>query len=375
METVAVLAAPPARPPGMRTRLRVLGLTQSATDPASRFRFVQFMPHLERAGWQVEHRPNRPDREWRSHLNPRAARAVHYRLGRGLMRLSRFRDVEAAGGYDVVFVNRDLAGAGSFLERRLLQRNPRVVFDFDDAIFVGPRNEALIRWLCANAAWVTPGNEYLAEWAGNFTDRVTVLPTVIDTERYASREAVDPPGELVRVGWSGSDSSIGVTLLPYLDLLARLQAALPFDLVVVSNTRPQLPTRGLRWSFRPWSPSAEGRIGEWFDIGIMPLLDNEFQRGKCGLKLLQYMAAGLPAVASPVGVNARIVQHGMTGYLASAPDDWGAALEALIRSPEARARMGAAGRSRCEEHFSVRRWLPELMAVLSRAAGAGAEGT
>ena len=137
---------------------RLMGFTQSSFDPASRFRFIQFIPHLERSGWQVDFRPNRPDRQWQSPLHPRLLRGLHYRAGRGVMKLNRLRDVAAARHYDAVFVNRDLAGNGLFCERRLHRNNPRFVYDFDDALFVGP-NEAAVAWMCAHAAWVTPGNE------------------------------------------------------------------------------------------------------------------------------------------------------------------------------------------------------------------------
>jgi glycosyltransferase involved in cell wall biosynthesis len=103
----------------------------------------------------------------------------------------------------------------------------------------------------------------------------------------------------------------------------------------------------------------------------MPLVDDPFQRGKCGFKLLQCMAAGLPTIGSPVGVNAEIVHEGRTGYLASTPEEWHEALRALTRSPELRASMGRAGRERCESDYSVRRWFPELRTTLGRVAGFG----
>jgi hypothetical protein len=282
------------------------------------------------------------------------------------MKWNRWRDVSGAGRFDAVFVNRDLAGRGLVFEKRLLSRNPRVVFDFDDAIFIG-RNEAAVAWMCAHASWVTPGNAYLAEFARRFTSNVTVIPTVIDTDRYT----VAPPrpaGAPVRVGWSGSDQSITAALFPSLPMLAALQARLGFEFVIVTNTRPTLPVSGLRFTFVPWKAEEEGELGRHMDVGLMPLVDDAFQRGKCGLKLLQYMAAGLPAVASPVGVNAEIVIRRETGFLAERDEDWGAALEELVRSADLRNSMGRRGRRRCEEHYSIRRWLPELIAILTRVA-------
>ena len=344
----------------------LLGMTNSAFDPASRVRFIQYIPGLEKAGWTVDHRPNVPDRQWSSPLSGRWRRAAHYRLGRAQMKWNRWRDVSAAGRYDAVFVNRDLAGRGLVFEKRLLSKNGRVVFDFDDAIFIG-RNEAAVAWMCAHAAWVTPGNEYLAVFARRFTPNVTVIPTVIDTDRY-EMAGQRPAGAPVRVGWSGSDQSIAAALFPSLPMLEALQERLGFEFVIVTNTRPTLPVSRLRFTFVPWKAEEEGALGRHMDVGLMPLVDDAFQRGKCGLKLLQYMAAGLPAVASPVGVNAEIVLEGETGFLARTDDDWGAALEKLVRSADLRESMGRHGRRRCEDSYSIRRWLPELITILNRVA-------
>ena len=349
----------------------LMGITQSAFDPASRVRFIQYIPALREAGWRVSHRPNRPDRQWRSPLHNRIARGVHYRGGRLVMKVNRLRDVREAGAYDVVFVNRDLAGPGLYLERELWRWNARVVFDFDDAIFVG-RNEPSVRWMCENAAWVTPGNAYLAEYASRHSDRVTVIPTTIDTDRYEPKawEGVDFDVPM-RVGWTGSDQSIGTTLVPHLEMLARAQREFGFELVVVTNTKPTLSVPGLRWTFHPWSAEGEGMLSRIFDVGIMPLVDDEFQRGKCGLKLLQCMAAGIPTIASPVGVNSEIVREGVTGFLARTPDEWHDALGALARSPALRVDMGRAGRARCEADYSLRRWFPTLQTIFERVGRDG----
>ncbi len=345
---------------------RLLGFTQSAFDPAARFRFIQLIPHLRAASWEVTHRPNRPDRQWSSRLRPRMVRGLHYRAGRLLMKWNRLRDLRDADEFDVVFTNRDLAGPGLCLEKRLHRLNPRIVYDFDDTLFVGP-NEPAVAWMCEHAAWVTPGNEYLAKFARQHTERVTVIPTIIDTDAYEPR----PNGANghVRIGWSGSDQSIRTTLFPRLPMLERLQADVPFELVVITNTRPTLPVTNLHWSFVPWCAADEPALGRKFDIGIMPLEDDAIQRGKCGLKLLQYMAAGLPTVASPVGVNAVILQPGTTGYAARTETEWRDGLVTLIRDAGQRATFGQAARQRCVQDYSIRRWLPELLAILDRVQG------
>lgn len=352
----------------------LMGMTQSGFDPASRFRFIQFIPYLRSAGWIVDHRPNRPDRQWFSRLPWRLARAVHYRAGRWLMTANRMRDIAESRDYDALFVNRDFAGEGMLMNRLFRPVIRRAVYDFDDAIFVGA-NEAAVRWMCENAFWVTPGNEYLASFVRRYTGRVTIIPTVIDTDVCRPRDYEKPARKgPVRVGWSGSDQSIHTTLVPYLKMLAWLQRKMDFELVVVTNTKPQLPVPELRWTFYPWREEEEPFLQAKFDIGIMPLVDNEFQKGKCGLKLLQYMASGLPTAASPVGVNKEIVRQDVTGFLVRTETEWMQALEALVGNAALRASMGIAGRKVCEQEYSIRRWLPVLIKIFEQLAATRTNG-
>jgi glycosyltransferase involved in cell wall biosynthesis len=344
---------------------RLMGMTYSLYGPASRFRFKQFIPFFERAGWQVIHRPNRPNRHWRSRLPSRLLRAVHNRFGLMAMAGNRWLDLGEAARCDVIFLNRDLGPGREFLRRELFQRNPRVIYDYDDAIFLG-RDADNVRWMCEKAAWVTPGNEYLAEFARQFTDRVSVVPTVVDTHSYRPRTACRQRGP--RVGWSGSDQSIHHTLMHYLPMLARIQQEVDFELVVITNSRPSITEPDLRWTFLPWDEEAEVSGLQTLDIGLMPLKDDEFQRGKCGLKLLQYMAVGIPTIASPVGVNQEITQHGKTGFLASTEADWRGAMMTLARDRELCETMGAAGRQRCVERYSIDRWGPVLLDLFERVS-------
>jgi glycosyltransferase involved in cell wall biosynthesis len=344
---------------------RLFGLTQSSFDPASRFRFIQFIPYFEKAGWKVDHRPNRPDRQWKSPSQSRLGQALSYRRARFVMRINRLKDLLDSRTSDVVFVNRDFAGEGPVFQKVFRPMVEKAVFDFDDAIFIGKR-EHNVRWMCKQAQWVTPGNEYLANYARKYTDRVTVIPTVIDTNSFQPRvygQSASGYGP-VRVGWSGSDQSIGATLVPNLRMLRELQKRVDFELVVISNSKPELPVSDLRWSFRSWRESDESQMGSFFDIGIMPLVDDAFQKGKCALKLLQYMAAGLPTVASPVGVNTDVVQPGITGLLASTDAEWHRSLEWLIKDAQAREAMGMEGRKRCQAEYSIHRWLPVLLGIL-----------
>ncbi len=346
-------------------RRRLIAYTHGRDDPAGRFRIAQYADSLRGAGWDLSLRPTHPARPWQSPYRNAQAKWIDQRYGVWRRRLRRLWDIHAAARYEVAFLNRDLLESRNFYERRLLARNPRLVFDFDDAIFLGDK-ATHVGWVCRHAAWVTAGNESLADFARQFTDRVTVLPTVVNTDAYQVRSGVGT--EPLRVGWLGSDASIRETLFPFAPLLARLQAEIGFEFDVVTKPRPPMPTCGLRWTYREWTPKVETHIAELFDIGIMPLADTPFQQGKCGCKLLQYMAAGLPVVASPVGVNAALIDGGRGGFLARTEDEWRSALSRLAADPSLRRRLGADGRAFVERDYSVQRWFPVLLDVLLKAA-------
>jgi hypothetical protein len=156
-------------------------------------------------------------------------------------------------------------------------------------------------------------------------------------------------------------------------MLAALQREIGFEFVIVSGPGLFRPGPDLNYRFVPWSPAIEGQIADMFDVGIMPLKDDPLQRAKCGAKLLQYMAAGLPVVASPVGINSSIVRPGENGYLAGEAEAWRSALQQLAADPALRSRLGSAGRSLVERDYSLGRWLPAWLEVLEETAGGEAQ--
>lgn len=346
-----------------------MGLVYSAFDPASRFRFILYRRHFRRAGWRAITRPNFPPRPFPRPFRKQPWKSRYKRLLRSLREIARHRDVRDAASADVVFVNRDTLDWDIAWEKRLLQRNPRVLYDFDDAIYFGEQGPQ-VRWMCENARWVTAGNEFLAAHARQFTDRVTVLPTVVDTDRYLTRGASDPAPDRPRVGWLGSDLSIRMTLYPHWESLGRMQRALGFDFVVISRPRPRPPAGDLRWRWIPWSPRVEERISRCIDVGLMPLVDEPFQRHKCATKILQYMAGGLPFIATPIGVNRKIIDESGAGLGADSETQWAEAIGALIHDQDLRHRLGRAGRRYCEEKYSARKWFPALLEILERVRAA-----
>jgi glycosyltransferase involved in cell wall biosynthesis len=247
-------------------------------------------------------------------------------------------------------------------------------YDFDDALYLGsilPRNRRFgwlkreaDHWLSyvRNARLVIAGNAHLAERARDHARSVEVVPTCVDPPRQPIRSHGEQ--EVVTIGWIGSPSTVDQlrTVFPVIEALNkdRVRARL----VVVGGDGLDFHAPWL--DARPWDLAREPEDLASFDIGVMPMPDTDWTRGKCGYKLLQYFSAGVPAVASPVGVNRRIVgEQTERGLLASTTEEWGAALAELVRDHEARREMGEAARRFVESEYSYQRWAPELAAMLA----------
>ncbi|MEI8342117.1 MAG: hypothetical protein WCH43_11375, partial [Verrucomicrobiota bacterium] len=192
----------------MRT---LMACSHGTIDPSSRFRVLQFIPYLEKAGWQVSHRPNRPERSRKLGAAGTVRKILSSPHGKWMRRVHRQQDLRDAPHFGAIFQNRDLLAGELIWEQRLIRQNPRLVFDFDDAIFLGEKKQAHIEWICRNAAWVTAGNEYLAGFARRVTSNVTVLPSVVDTGKYTVKKYSDPQTGPLRLGWMGSSQSIRQT--------------------------------------------------------------------------------------------------------------------------------------------------------------------
>ena len=298
------------------------------------------------------------------------------RTVRALVR--RLLDFASLPPVDVVVVHREAFPLGGPAMEAWLAQRAALVYDFDDALWLGDTSEEN-RWVASLkrpgkvarivglAAATTVGNDYLAQYARLHSQAVRVIPTTIDVERACPPGPSAVRGRRVRIGWSGSPSTVRY-LSDIAPVLRRVLARDDVEMQVVGascTSLPRLPNLGCV----PWSEAEEiERVGA-FDIGIMPMPDDPWTRGKCGFKALLYMSFGVATIASPVGVNREIIQDGESGLLASSGDEWHRALVRLIEDRELRSDLGAAGREVVVERYSGQRWAPEFFEVLSTAAG------
>ena len=284
--------------------------------------------------------------------------------------------------YDVLFIQKKLFPVPLLgLLRRL---NPRLVFDFDDALFTRPTDlseEAFAEGAAEGArrldqtlrtvSSVVTGNRYLAEYAQHWNPHVTVIPTAIDLDRLPPLAAKRTLPDRVVIGWTGRAATLG-----YLDALAGALVALRkrvgerFLLRVVADRVDTSPydIPGVPVENVVWSLDAEYTVVDGFDIGVMPLLDDPWSRGKCGFKLLQCMSRAVPVVASRVGANCEIIQDGANGFLAASEAEWTAKLGALVEDPAVRLKLGRAGWETVVTSYSFRAIIPKLATLLTEVA-------
>ena len=270
--------------------------------------------------------------------------------------------VADARNFDAVVIHREAALIGPAIYERLLAWSGKpILFDFDDAIWMQqPEHRKLLsplrfqrktKTICRLASIVTAGNEFLAAYARQYNSAVEVVPTTIELADYPLVPEPATDGRFV-VCWTGSTTTL-VHFEHVRGALEQLAELVPLTVKVICNKPPERAIAGAETRFVQWSPRGEARELGDCHVGIMPLPDNGFTRGKCGLKALQYMATGRPVVASPVGVNGTIIEHGRNGYLAANDQEWVDALMKLAASPELRARLGSAGRERVQRDYSA----------------------
>jgi|SRR5579859_161318 len=352
--------------------MRILFLPRySPQGASSRYRIWQYVPLLQRAGHKVEVQPLLGD-GYLEELYRNGRRGVSWLISGYTKRL---RAIRNAPSFEVVVCEQEILPLlPATVDLFLLACNDRLVIDYDDAAYFKYQGWPVLRRkiprLMGAAKAVVVGNSHLARYASQFASNIFVVPSVVNLALYqdCSRERV---AANVRIVWIGTPLTASL-VAPLLSLMAKLQekhADVSFRFIGAGE---DFPVNGLRAEVFEWSEKTEAELLAQCHIGIMPLPDNEFTRAKCGLKLIQYMASGLPVVASPVGANREIVTDNENGFLVKTEQEWFEKLSLLIEHPELRAQMGQAGRARVAERYTLERgfskWL-EILTSIGQPAG------
>jgi glycosyltransferase involved in cell wall biosynthesis len=356
---------------------KILFITPSPIQSASeRYRIYQYLPYLERAGFACTVRP------FATHVLHRAIQKETLApklLLTPFCYLRRMLELAAVSGYDAVVVHRGIFPfPWPALEKMVIRGRKKVIFDFDDAIHIGHRDTAATKYpwiykfkygpgvngMLSRCAHVIAGNRTLAEHALQFNSQVSIIPTVVDLEQYAY-QTPRIPGELLTIGWVGSRST-SPYLLEIESGLDRLSKAHPDKIRYRFYGHPQRKLNLPKFESLPFSLDSEIEDLRAMDIGIMPMPDNDWTRGKCGFKAIQYMALGIPTVTSPVGMATELVQDNVNGFSARTPEEWFEALNLLVTDLRLRRRFAEAARKTIEARYSLQAWGPRLCELFDR---------
>lgn len=353
-------------------KILFLTLHRPNRSPSQRFRFEQYVPYLQENGINCAF----------SYLLNETDDKIFYSKGNYLKKFlivlksffKRYREFKKINQYDIVFVQRECFMLGtSYFEKKIVKKGVHLIFDFDDAIwlqnvseanktFVWLKNPKKTARIITYANTVIAGNQYLANYALDFNKNVFIIPTTIDTFYHQKKET--SKNNKVIIGWSGSVTTLKhfEYALPFLRKIKnKFKNQVEFKVIGDANYKNnELEIQGIAWN-----KQTEIQDLSYFDIGIMPLPNDEWAKGKCGLKGLQYMALEIPTIMSPVGVNAEIIQDGENGFLATTEQEWLAKLESLILSKELRKKLGKAGRKTVIDNYSVEANKNKYLTLLS----------
>lgn len=345
----------------MKNSIKVLFIGNHRQDrsPGQRFRFEQYFDYLN---------ANEVSCEFSNLLNESDDK-YFYSKGKWAIKffilikcfLKRLKDVKRANDFDVIFIFREAFFTGTtFFERKFKQSTAKVIFDFDDSIWlpnVSPGNKKL-EWLknynktkdIINLAdFVIAGNQYLADYASKYNKNIHVIPTTIDTSYHKIQKQLN---NRICIGWTGTTTTIKhfeIAIPVLLRLKEKYKDQIYFKVIGEEKyIHKDLGIEGVQWNI-----STEIKELSELDIGIMPLPNDQWTQGKCGFKGLQYMALEIPTIMSPVGVNTEIIENGVNGFLAKTEEEWLTTISMLIESSELRSIIGAAGRKTIIKNYSV----------------------
>lgn len=357
-----------------KRKILFIGPHRPQRNGSQRFRMEQFFPYLKQAGFECDY----------SWFIDEDDDRVFYSSGKWLNKLGiflkairiRWADVMKANKYDVIFIQREAFMTGSvFFEKKFSKSNAKIIFDFDDAIWkeeTSTSNQKL-KWLkrpsktadiIKLADEVIVGNNFLADYARQYNTSVHIIPTTVDTSIYLPSKNKINNGEKICIGWSGSKTTIKhfALLIPVLKML---NEKFGDRICFIQIGDKDFYEEGLKIDCDDWHFENEVEELNKIDIGLMPLPDDDWAKGKCAFKAIQYMSLEIAPVISPVGMNTEVVEHGVTGFFANENEEWFSYISLLIHDHELRRKIGKQAREKIVASYSVEAQLNKLISILS----------
>jgi len=347
--------------------MRVGFYVQGVNVPASRFRAAQLLPRLAEHGIEGTLLAARPSTY--GDVNLPWVYGHRRELFRPLSILSRLLQLHLARRFDLIYLQRPMLEYYTTIPEEIVTRLRPAIFDMDDAIFHNflGFERLRLRRILKLVRHVVVGNSYLADFVAD-PSKTTIIPTVVDTARYLPRP--DPGDAPFTIGWTGGANNL-IELEPIASVLGRILKETDGRLLIICDRLQGRFLRHLPVDFVRWSPENEVKALARMHVGIMPLRDTPYNRGKCGLKAIQYMACAIPVVASPVGANLDIVRAGQCGFLPQNEKGWLEALRTLAHEPATRLQMGLSGRERVQAHFSLDAVIPRYVELFRYVVARG----
>ncbi|MFQ5768972.1 MAG: glycosyltransferase family 4 protein [bacterium] len=328
-------------------------------NAGTRYRVYKYLPYLDKENIQYTVCPPMPNWlfEFLYQTRNLIKKVLYYLISFKI----RFFQMLKVFNYDIIFIHQSLSYFGPpILEYFIAKLNNNIIFDIDDAHFAKPifatglgarfHDRNRIAKLCKISRQVIVSVDYLKQYVEQFNPNVVVIPTSIDLERYTLKNYKTTKNQSVIIGWVGTASGL-IYLQSLEEVFQKLSQLYDVKLKIISSTAINL--RDIHVIHCKWSLKNEISDLQSLDIGVMPLPNTEFEKGKGGFKLIQYMGVGVPVVCSPVGINAEIVQDGINGYLANTKSEWLNKLSLLIENENLREKIGKKGRESIQDKFTI----------------------
>jgi len=343
-------------------KILILAPYPAFKSPSQRYRFEHFLPFFKQHQLHYDYIPFFDTDSWE--IIFKKGHYVRKITGTVTGFLKRFSLMFRVNAYDIIFIHREASPIGPPIFEWFMGcvLKKKIIYDFDDAVWLQEASEnneliSFIKWskkvqfICKISHTISAGNQYLAAFAGKLNDRVLINPTVVNTEgAHKGLKIHEATTRMCTIGWTGTFSTL-THLQTIIPVLSALQQEIDFRFMVICNKDPRFDLK--HYEYIEWSEEREADDILKFDIGIMPLPDTEWAKGKCGFKAIQYMSLGIPAVVSDVGVNATIVDHGENGFVCRTESEWLTALKTLLFDLTLRKKMGLNAYQKIENNYSV----------------------